>query len=265
MLIKEFRIVLPFTLEEYHIGQLYSVAQASKNETGGGDGVEVLVNEPREDEKHGQGQFTHKIFHLSQKVPRFVRAIAPKGSLEVHEEAINAFPYIKTTITNPDYMKDGFHLIIESMHIADDLGQQENALGLTPEQLAKREVVHIDIVNDPIEGRDYKPEWDPKLVRSEKANRGPLQPNWKETSRPIMCAYKLVTCEFKWWGLQSKVESMIMKAERRIFTSFHRQIFCWLDEWYGLTLEDIRQIEDKTKNELEEQRATGEVRGMSEQ
>ena len=33
------------------------------------------------------------------KVPRVLRALAPKGSLEVHEEAINAFPYIKTVIT----------------------------------------------------------------------------------------------------------------------------------------------------------------------
>ena len=51
---------------QYHLGQLWSVAQASKDETGGADGIEVLVNEPRETETHGTGQFTHKIFHLSQ-------------------------------------------------------------------------------------------------------------------------------------------------------------------------------------------------------
>ena len=44
------------------------MAQASKNETGGGDGVEVVINEERDFEKHGKGQFTHKIFHLSQYV-----------------------------------------------------------------------------------------------------------------------------------------------------------------------------------------------------
>ena len=33
---------------QYQVGQLYSVAEASKNETGGGEGVEVLVNEPYE-------------------------------------------------------------------------------------------------------------------------------------------------------------------------------------------------------------------------
>ena len=51
---------------QYQIGQLYSVAEASKNETGGGEGVEVVTNEPFENEKMGKGQFTHKIYHLAR-------------------------------------------------------------------------------------------------------------------------------------------------------------------------------------------------------
>ena len=46
MIIKEYRVTLPMTVEEYQVAQLYSVAEASKNETGGGEGVEVLKNEP---------------------------------------------------------------------------------------------------------------------------------------------------------------------------------------------------------------------------
>ena len=41
---------------------------------------------------------------------------------------------------------------------------------------------------------------------------------------PVMTCYKLVTAEFKWFGLQTRVESFIMKAERRLFTNFHRYI-----------------------------------------
>ena len=40
--------------------------------------------------------------------------------------------------------------------------------------------------------------------------------------KPVMTCYKLVTAEFKWFGLQTRVESFIMKAEHRLFTSFHR-------------------------------------------
>jgi len=39
-----------------------------------------------------------------------------------------------------------------------------------------------------------------------------------------MTCYKLVTAEFKWFGVQTRVESFIMKAERRLFTNFHRYL-----------------------------------------
>lgn len=53
------------SLLQYQVGQLYSVAEASKNETGGGEGVEVLVNEPYERDGE-RGQYTHKIYHLQR-------------------------------------------------------------------------------------------------------------------------------------------------------------------------------------------------------
>uniref|UniRef100_A0AC34GC39 Uncharacterized protein n=1 Tax=Panagrolaimus sp. ES5 TaxID=591445 RepID=A0AC34GC39_9BILA len=40
MIVKEYRVLLPLEVEEYHRGQLFSIAEASKNETGGGEGVE---------------------------------------------------------------------------------------------------------------------------------------------------------------------------------------------------------------------------------
>lgn len=42
----------------------------------------------------------------------------------------------------------------------------------------------------------------------------------------------------------------------------YSQLFCWMDQWYGLTMEDIRKLEEKTKDELDLQRKSGEVRGM---
>ena len=40
----------------------------------------------------------------------------------------------------------------------------------------------------------------------------------------MMTCYKLVTVEFKWFGLQNRIESFIQKSERRLFTNFHRQV-----------------------------------------
>ena len=57
----------PIYCFQYEVGQLYSVAEASKNETGGGEGVEVIKNEPFE-EGERKGQFTHKIYYLQRLV-----------------------------------------------------------------------------------------------------------------------------------------------------------------------------------------------------
>lgn len=265
MLIKEFRVVLPITVEEYQVGQLYSVAEVSKNETGGGEGVEVRKNEPFENYpllggKFSNGQYTYKIYHLASRVPGYIRLLAPKGSLEVHEEAWNAYPYCRTIITNPGYMKDGFFVCIETMH-CPDRGDQENVHELSPEKLKMREVEFIDIGNDPVITKDYKESEDPSKFKSEKTGRGPLVGNWRDTVDPVMCAYKLVTVEFKWLGLQTRVEHFIQSTERRLFLKFHREVFCWIDKWYGLTMADIRKMEEETKKELQAQIAEGEVRG----
>ena len=49
------------------------MAEASKNETGGGEGVEVIKNEPYEgvpllNGKFTSGQYTYKKYHLASKV-----------------------------------------------------------------------------------------------------------------------------------------------------------------------------------------------------
>ena len=155
MLIREYRITMPLSVAEYQIAQLFSVAEASVRQTGGGEGVEVMKNEPfdgKEDlfaGKYTKGQYTYKVYHLGSKVPSIVKLVIPKGMLEVYEEAWNAYPYCKTIITNPGYMKDNFSISIETMHYPDR-GEQDNIHNLPPEKLKVREIVYIDISNDSI-------------------------------------------------------------------------------------------------------------------
>lgn len=62
-----------------------------------------------------------------------------------------------------------------------------------------------------------------RRFKSEKTGRGPLTgADWTQSVQPVMTCYKLVTCEFKWFGISSRVESFIQKSERRLFTNFHR-------------------------------------------
>lgn len=73
----------------------------------------------------------------------------------------------------------------------------------------------IDIVTDPIPPHEYKAEEDPRLYQSVKTQRGPLLDDWIEdynnepAKTPIMCAYKLCKVEFRYWGMQSKIERFI--------------------------------------------------------
>ncbi|KAM6988356.1 phosphatidylinositol transfer protein beta isoform-like [Tautogolabrus adspersus] len=264
MIIKEFRIVLPISVEEYQVGQLYAVAEASKNETGGGEGVEVIKNEPYENNGE-KGQYTHKIYHLKSKIPGFLSKIAPSGSLFVHEKAWNAYPYCRTILTN-EYMGENFEIKIETWH-KPDMGDQENVHGLDDATWSTVSVDNIDIADRSfLSQKDYKEEQDPAKFKSEKTGRGPLTQNWKkelanDPNCPHMCAYKLVTIKFNWKLIGKTVENAIQKAEKRLFTNFHRQLFCWIDKWIDLSMDDIRRMEEQTQKELDEMRTTGEVRG----
>ena len=97
------------------------------------------------------------------QVPSWIKMIAPTGSLEVHEEAWNAYPYCKvkypalsqsffqesflfqTVVSNPGYMKDNFYITIETFHIADR-GQQENVHELDKKALKERQVTLLNVL-----------------------------------------------------------------------------------------------------------------------
>ena len=75
------------------------MAEASKNETGGGEGVEVLKNEPYENVpllngKFNKGQYTYKIYRLASKVPGWIKMIAPTGRTE-HSVPAGAWHYYR--------------------------------------------------------------------------------------------------------------------------------------------------------------------------
>lgn len=192
MLITEFRIILPMTVEEYQVAQLYATAKVSKQNTGGGEGVEILTNEPFERPmseaflgQFNKGQYTNKIYHLGSRVPGFVRLIFKDSSLSMHEEAWNAYPYCKTVLTNP-YMKENMIIDISTLHLPDR-GESDNVHQLTGDELKKRNVVYINIA-DKVHRNDYKPEDDPERFHSVKTGRGPLLHNepWQKTCQPVM-------------------------------------------------------------------------------
>lgn len=86
-----------------------------------------------------------------------------------------------------------------------------------------------------------------------KRNIGPLQEGWyeKHSVPHIMWCYKTVTITAKYFGLQTIIESLIRKQQEMIFKRSMCQMIVQMDEWDGLTMEDIRVLEEETKKRLE--------------
>uniref|UniRef100_A0A8C5BWV0 Phosphatidylinositol transfer protein membrane associated 2 n=1 Tax=Gadus morhua TaxID=8049 RepID=A0A8C5BWV0_GADMO len=252
MLVKEYRIPMPMSVDEYRIAQLYMIQKKSREEScGEGSGVEILENKPYEDGPGGTGQYTHKVYHIGKHIPSWFCSILPQAALRVEEESWNAYPYTRTRYTCPFVEK--FSIDIET-HYKPDTGNTGDVFNLSSAEKRQRTVDPIDIVKDYVPPHEYLVEEDPKLYQSVKTRRGPLSDEWIEEinqnpgQNPVMCAYKLCKVEFRYWGMQSKIERFIHDVGlRKVMVRAHRQAWCWQDEWYGLTIEDIRQLELETQ------------------
>ncbi|XP_009276743.1 PREDICTED: cytoplasmic phosphatidylinositol transfer protein 1 [Aptenodytes forsteri] len=151
MLIKEYRICMPLTTEEYRVGQLYTISKHSHQESEKGEGVEVVKNEPHEDPVHGPGQFTEKRVHLSSKLPSWARAVTPR-IFYITEKAWNYYPYTITEYRCSFLPK--FSIYIETKY-EDNCGDSENIFR-SDKILGDHEVSFLDIAFDEIPERYYR-------------------------------------------------------------------------------------------------------------
>ncbi|XP_042504199.1 phosphatidylinositol transfer protein 1-like [Macadamia integrifolia] len=248
--IKEFRIVMPVSVDEYRIAQTYMVMKMQQQDTTGNEGVEILENKSFEDDVFGKGQYTSKLYRLQSKVPTWLSAIVPADALLLQEGAWDAYPRCKTVIKCPYYPK--FLLTIETIHMADN-GNSENVHGLSKELLKARKVETIDIAST---ARDY---WSnfvgPSNInlsefRSSRTARGPLSEGWQDRCDPVMTAYKLVTIDVPFLGFKSRLEHAVLSGERALFLESHKNCFAWIDEWFGMTMEQIQELERQNGSSL---------------
>ncbi|XP_039596813.1 cytoplasmic phosphatidylinositol transfer protein 1 isoform X1 [Polypterus senegalus] len=227
----------------YRIGQLYMISKHSHEQSDRGEGVEVVQNEPYEDPDHGHGQFTEKRVYLNSKLPSWARAVVPK-IFYVTEKAWNYYPYTVTEYTCSFLPKFSIH--IETKY-EDNNGSNDHIFDDSESKEVEREVCFVDIAYDEVPERYYKESEDLKYFLSEKTSRGLLQEGWRDTQKPIMCSYKLVSVKFEVWGLQTRVEQFVHKVIRDILLLGHRQAFAWVDEWIDMTMDEVREFEKATQ------------------
>ncbi|ROI36406.1 Cytoplasmic phosphatidylinositol transfer protein 1 [Anabarilius grahami] len=219
------------------------ISKHSREQSGGGEGVEVVRNEPCTDHKHGVGQITEKRIYLNSKLPTWMRKFVPMA-FYITETAWNFYPYTITEYSCSFLPR--FNVKIET-HFENDNGCSENMFGDDP--TPKDSVCFLDILCDPIPDKHYKKSEDLRHWVSEKTGRGPLVDGWRNTTKPIMCSYKRVTCSFEVYGFQGRTEDFVHRNIRDILLVGHRQAVAWIDEWHGMTIEQVREYERKQQEE----------------
>ncbi|KAF7684604.1 Phosphatidylinositol transfer protein alpha isoform [Astathelohania contejeani] len=237
---KEYRIVLPLTISEYNIGQLYTVAQMSKSESTGDTSIIILENKDDVHPVLGKCRKTVKIMNLGSKVPAIIRKCVSDKALSLTEEAYNAFPRCNTHYVNNYFSSEKFSVSVESVH--------EEGAALRNDVFGDAEAI-VDFID--IGGPAVDKRYDPSKHQN---SRGPLGPEWirrcQEKGIPLMTCYKKVTIQVNCFGL-GWVTKEVDKQMRNIFLISHQQLFCSMDDWINLSLQDIRDIEEQTKKELE--------------
>jgi hypothetical protein len=275
-MIVEFRIPLPMKLEEFDKGWLYMVASASEDVSKGGDGgVTVLKNEPYDNtDGHlgtseisgnvipkNKGQYTLKQYFLGSRVPSWLSYLIPGDMFFLYEEAWNAFPNCITILTSKYFSNKKVRISVATNFFEGDPGINENAHDLNKEDLAARKVIDLDIADQLKDDKDYNAKYDPALVKLEKAGRGPLEKGWMKLPgvNPVMTAYKLIRVDFKVWGVQSRVENVIIENQKKMFLKTHGQAFAQLDEYIEMSMDDVRVMEDKAQAEMSKLRMEQEA------
>ncbi len=234
MILKEFQMPLPFTVEEYYIGALYMCARGMAEDSTKDDGIEVLEN--IECEKDGRkGRYTRKMFHIRSYLPRYLQAVTPHGLFNMLETSTNMYP-VMTTVYHASLLGDRFVLEIKSNHVVGDCDQR-NALRMSKKDLKRREIDVIDIVKDVLDEQNDEPDFHPSCQPV------PLKDDWRDTSNPMMTAYKSVKVKLAIPGIQGRAERFIVDLVRQVFLKYHRKCYAWAPIWRELTLEQIREIE----------------------
>lgn len=260
MRIVEFRILVPFTLDQTKIASRYANARRSKEGTKGGDGVEIL--EKKEIEEDGvKGMYAHRIYHIKSHCPKSLRWALPEKFAHVHEIYKNVFPHYDTHFEIPDMGEDMIlknESRIYEYHKGDKI--PENAMNLNEEELKMRKIVYLDLLNE--SGGKFG-DYDCRGVscpeaqiyemksKSKKVNENEI-PQWVENYEGnLTLIIKEITFEFKWFGLQTLVEKIVCESIfHDMFVGTHKAMICWANDWYNMDDAAIDAYENAVAEEV---------------
>ena len=257
MLLIEYRIKLPISIDQYQIAHLHTTMDMSKEHTRLGEGVEVMENtpcdtaclpQPRSRKEVTKVQRTSKRYY----VPDSITSVVGLNKVVLRESSFNKFPNFRTTVTVEsagDAVINGEFTIDTVCRKGDDVVNKDNVFRLPQGILDKRAVVDVDIVADVLPADLVNADEDPKKVLG-------LTDGWQGSLIPrlSMVVYKLVFVKSCGPANKETINALVMDNLNKIFNVFHRKLVCSQDRWKGLNMEDIRTMEEETKDLLDKKR-----------
>lgn len=147
-----------------------------------------------------------------------------------------SFPRAKTVIVH-GYLT-GFRVEVETLYGEPGL---TNPFGLSPGELAKRQVEVLDIL-DMSRGHAL---FDASAARP--SGSPPLAAGWQGRAAaqgtPLLCVYRLSRISCPLFGLQTAIESNVMSQQREVFGLFGAVAYVTQHAWRGLDMEAIARKE----------------------
>jgi len=234
--------------------QLKSSTDNEKDET---PASFLQFSDIKQEDMSKYGKYTRIRRAIESNLPWFVQKLMPTNAKSAIEKTWDMYPYVKQVTIN-DYFRKSCRIEVDSItreHVWGE-DEEENIHNLSEEKLKKREIVQIDITEPPSfsETNQNDDDEDPTSFKSVKTNRGPLESSFwtdeKYKNIPSVCCYKLYVLDFKIFPIQSKIENNVANTLKNSIVKDHRKIFCSLDKWLDLSLEEVRKLEDNFKKEI---------------
>eukprot|EP00761_Pharyngomonas_kirbyi_P014590 gb/GECH01014620.1/.p1 GENE.gb/GECH01014620.1/~~gb/GECH01014620.1/.p1 ORF type:complete len:298 (+),score=89.88 gb/GECH01014620.1/:1-894(+) len=199
--------------------------------------------------EQNNGQYTYKIYHISNRLPSVISALLPVSMLQLHEESWNAFPSGVTVVTIPGF-GDRFQIKVQTAlsHEKDD----ENIFELDKSKLKKRSIEFIDFADKgQTNSLENLPE--PAEIKLDKAELGPLSPKrWMEDIDHITYCYKLVSIEARMWPMTGVLERKVHEIEVEVLLGLFKNLYAFADEWWDMSEEEVSDFEAKAKLKLDQ-------------
>ncbi|KII72455.1 Membrane-associated phosphatidylinositol transfer protein 2 [Thelohanellus kitauei] len=242
MIVKEFRVPLPLSVEQYRKGREYCIEKSLSNredaehESGVVETGKVYINGDGT-----QGVYRKFKHNIGASFPSILRSLVSSKD-ELIEEVYDEYPYIRSSFTCRHLER--FRIDTFTYYMADY--GQNGSIFKNSDFCADKEIEFelIDILSSQQDAKireqllSFVPNNGNKQLK-ENWLTGLQNGNSEHTS--VMCSYKLMAIDYRYGFFESKVGNILLNNSRKKMINFHSNLWLSQNEW-------CRDMEDYSSN-----------------